>query len=166
MPSNHISTSTTYVTSEEHFWNISVLQRTLLSDVEYISISAILGNRRERKRFWTEWWKFSEFNRLLISSQMQFWFIPSFPNVWILPHVEGIYVILCSSLVTVYERIHFLRVHLQTNFVRNVFKRWFNISSLVYLINVPAFCSPCMALAIYLGKIVTFCLWHHLPDNL
>jgi hypothetical protein len=39
-------------------------------------IFKVLDSRREDKRFWTEWWKaLPEFNFLLISSWIRFWFV-------------------------------------------------------------------------------------------
>jgi hypothetical protein len=39
--------------------------------------------RQEDKRFWTEWWQaFPDFNLLLASSWMSFWFVSVVPKYW------------------------------------------------------------------------------------
>ena len=49
--------------------------------VLYILIFKFLDSKLEDKRFCTEWWQaFTNFNLLLISSWMEFWFVDTFPK--------------------------------------------------------------------------------------
>ena len=60
--------------------------------VLYILIFKFLDSKQEDKRFCTEWQQaFADFNLLLITSWIEFWFVNVVPNIWTVPRFQRIY---------------------------------------------------------------------------
>jgi hypothetical protein len=60
--------------------------------VLYILIFISFDSKLEEKIFCTEWQQaFPDFNLLLISSWIEFWFVRLFPNIWTVPPFRRTY---------------------------------------------------------------------------